>query len=138
MVFVIFISVKFQVGNSQAVLGAVFLVGEHISELGAVADQVTDPFSVLAVSLVALLELGIFGMREGNKTVFSRTLKIRDPVLARRFHTDFRAIVIGKPCSQVSQPFGERRKTCLFILGNAVRVGNANAGIDPSFYSKEK
>lgn len=94
--------------------------------------QVADPFSVLAVSLVALLGLGIFGMREGNKTGFFKDVEDRNPVFARRFHTDFRAIVIGKPCRQILQPFGERREACLFILGTAVRVSNTNAGIYPS------
>lgn len=89
--------VKLEVGDSQTVLGAVLLSGEHVRELGAVAHQVAelpyfrrwdkaglyhvaheevaDPLCILAVGLITLLRLRIFGMGKCDETGFSRMLK---------------------------------------------------------------
>ena len=147
--------IKLQVGDSQAVLGTVFLAGEHIGEFEAVThqvtelayfrrgdktgfyhvahEQVTDPFGILEVSFVSLLRFGIFGVCEGNKTGFFKDIEDGDPVLAGGFHTDFGTGVFGKPAGQLPQTFGKGRKACLFVLGETVGVGNADTGIDPGF-----
>ena len=99
----------------------VLFAGEHIGEFEAVAHQVTeladfrrrdktrfyhvaheqvaDPFCILAVGLIALLWLSIFGMGQGDKTGLFKDIKNRDPVLASRFHTDFGTGIFGKPGS---------------------------------------
>ncbi len=98
-----------------------FFAGEHIGKLGAVApqasqladfrgrdktrfyhivhEQVSDPFGILAVSLIALLRLCIFGMGQGDKTGLFKDIKNRDPVLAGRFHADLGTGIFGKPGS---------------------------------------
>ena len=113
--------IKLQVGDSQAVLCTVLFAGEHIGELEAVAHQVTkladfggrdktwfyhiaheqvsDPFGILAVGLIALLRFGIFGMGQSDKTGLFKDVKNRDPVLASGFHTDFSTGIFGKPGS---------------------------------------
>lgn len=82
--------IKFQVGDSQAVLCAVFLTDNHVGKFGTVTHQVTelpyfrgrdktgfylvvheqaaDPFGILAVSFIHLLRFRILGMRKGNGT----------------------------------------------------------------------
>ena len=147
--------VKFQVGDSQAVLCAVFLTGNHVGEFEAVTHQVTelpyfrgrdktgfyhvtheqvaDPFGILAVSLIPLLRFRIFGMRKGNETGVFQDVEDRDPVLAGRFHADFRAVVFGKSLRQLPESFGKGREASLLILGTTVGIGNADAGIDPCF-----
>lgn len=99
----------------------VLFAGEHIGKLDAIAnqipklpdfrrrdktrfyhiahEQIADPFGILAVGLVALLRLRIFGMGQSNKTGLFQDIKNRDPVLASGFHTDFSTGIFGKPGS---------------------------------------
>lgn len=95
-----------------------FFAGNHVRELEAVTHQVTElpdfrrrdkvwlyhvaheqvanPFGILAVRLVALLRLGIFGMGKDDMTSFFKDVEYGDPVLAGRFYADFRTVIFGK------------------------------------------
>lgn len=53
-----------------------------------------------------------------------------NPVFAGGFHADLSAVVLLKPCSEVSQALGEGRETSFIVLGSAVIVRDANAGKD--------
>ena len=54
-------------------------------------------------------------------------------ILAGRFHTDFRTVILCKPITQFLQSFGKGRETSLFVIGSAVWIGDANASVDPGF-----
>ncbi len=114
--------IKLQVGCSQAVQGTVFLASEHIGELEVVEhqvtelsyfrgrdkawlyhvtqEQVTDPFSILVVSLVPLLWFRVFGVCKGNKAGFLQDVEDGDSVLGGRFHADFCTVIFGKSSRQ--------------------------------------
>ena len=111
--------VQLEIGNGEAIESAVFLAGEHIGQLHAVAhevaklanvrgrnkagfdhvahEQVADPPGVLAVGLIALLGFGILGMSKGDGTGLFKNIEYGNPVLTGGFHTDFRTVVFGKP-----------------------------------------
>lgn len=145
--------VKLQVGDGQAVLGAVLFPDKHVGELGTVTHQVAeladfrggdktwfyhvaheevaDPFGILAVGLVPFLGPGILGMGKGNETGFLKDVENGDPVFAGRLHADLETGVFGKPVRQLPKTFGEGREAGLLILCKAIGVGNPDACIDP-------
>ena len=113
--------IQFQVGYRKTVLCTVFLTSQHVCKLDTVTDQVTeltdfrrwnetwfdhiaheevtDPFSIFDIGFVTFLRLGVFRVSQSNKTGFFKDVEYGDPVLARRFQTNFETGVIGKPCS---------------------------------------
>jgi len=147
--------VKLEVGNSQAILGAVLLPGEHVRELGAVAyqvaqlsyfrgwdkagfyhvahEEVADPLCVLTVSLITLLRFRVFWMGKCDKTGLFEDVKDWDPILASGFHADLKAGIFRKPVSQLPEAFGKGREAGLLIFGASIGVSDADAGIDPGF-----
>ncbi len=151
--------IKLEVGNRQAVLGSVFLPGEHVSKLKTVThevtemsnfrgwnkagfnhiahEEVTDPFGVFAVGLVALLRFRVFGMSKGNEAGFFKDIEDGDPVLSGRLHTDFGTGVFSKPVSQFIETIGKGRETSLPVLCAAIGIRSADAGINPGFVDIE-
>lgn len=145
--------VQLEIGDSQTVLPPVLLTGEDIGKLHAVTNQITkmadvggrdkawfnhiahekitDPFGILAVSLIALLRLGVLRMGKGDKDRLFEEVKDGNPILTGRFHADFLTGVLGKPKGQFLKTFGEGRETSLLVLSKTVCIGNADTGIDP-------
>ena len=102
-------------------MSPVLFAGQHVCELGTVPEKVTeladgsrwnkagldhpahneitDPFGILAVGLVALLRFCIFGMGKCNVTGFFKDVEDGNPVLAGRFHADEFAVILLKPFS---------------------------------------
>ena len=79
--------------------------------------EVTDPFGILMVCLVPFLRFGVFRLGKGDKEPGSfQDIENGDPILTRRFHTNFKALVFRKPVSQFPESFGEGRETSLLIL----------------------
>ena len=93
-----------QIGDSQTILSAVFLARDHIRQLRVVAkeiaeltdirgrdiarldhvahEQVTDPFRVLAVRLIALLRPGVLGMGEYDEDMLFEDIEHGNPVFS--------------------------------------------------------
>lgn len=151
--------IEFEVGNSETVESPVLLADEHVGEFEAVAHQVTempnirrgnkaglnhvtheevtDPFGILAVGLVALLRFGVLRVGKSNTTGFFEDVKDWDPVLAGRFHTNFCTGVFGKPVGQLLKSLGKGREASLLVLSQSIGIGNADAGKDPGFVDIE-
>ena len=147
--------VELEVGHGEAVQGAVLFTGDHVGELGTVAnqipkltndrrrdkagldhtahEQVANPTSVLAIRLVALHGLGILWMGECNLAGFFEDVEHGNPVFPGGFHTDLCAVILLQPCGKFSQALGEGLKARFVILGSVVIVGNANASVNPGF-----
>ena len=151
--------VQFEVGDSETVLCAVLLAGNHIRQLPAVADkiakltdirrgnegrldhvaheEVTDPSGILAVGLVSFLRLGVLRVSKNDMEGLFQNVVNGDPVLAGRFHTDIGALVGLKPERQPLKVFGERREASFMIHSALIVVGNPDAGVDPGFVDIE-
>ena len=96
--------------------------------------QITNPFGILTVCLVALLRLCIFGVGKSNPDVILlQDIKNRDPILAGRLHADIITAIFGKPVTQLLQSFCEGRKACLLIFCAVVGISDTNTGKDPCF-----
>ena len=146
--------VEFQVGDSETVLSAILLAGDHVGQLHAVANQITklandgrrnkagfdhaaheqiaDPAGILAVGLVALHGFGVLGMGENDLAGLFEDVEHRNPVLPRRFHAHLRAVQTGKPFREFSQTLGKGSEACFVILSDIAGIGDTNAGKDPS------
>lgn len=73
-------------------------------------------------------------MRKRNpEVVFLKNVKDRDPVLARRLHTDIRIVIVSKPVTQFLQSFGKGRETSLLIFSTIMGIRNTDTGKDPCF-----
>ena len=151
--------VEFEVGHGEAVLSAVLFAGDHVGELHAIANQVTEladdgrrdkagldhaaheqvanPTSVLAIRLVALHGLGVLGMGERNLTGLFEDVEHGNPILTRRFHADLCAAQFRQPTTKVSKTFGESGKPSFVVLCSVVTVSNANASVNPSLVNVE-
>lgn len=147
--------VEFQVGNGQTILSAVLFPGEHIAELGAIAneiakladtgrwdkagtdhtahEQITDPAGILTVSLVALLRFGVLGVGENDMAGLFEDVEDGNPVLTGGFHTDLNALILVQPLRKLPQTFGEGCETGFVISCSSVGVGDADTGKDPGF-----
>lgn len=117
--------VEFEVGHGETVLGAILFAGDHVGELAAIANQVTEltddgrrdkagldhaaheqvanPTSVLVIRLVALHGLGVLGMGERNLAGLFEDVEHGNPILTRRFHADLRAVQLRQPTTKVSK-----------------------------------
>lgn len=151
--------VEFQVGDGQTILSAVLFPGEHIAELGAIAneiakladagrwdkagtdhtahEQVTDPAGVLAVSLVAFLRFGVLGVGENDTASLFEDVEDGNPVLTGGFHTDLNALILVQPLRKLPQTFGEGRETGFVVSCSSAGIGDADAGKDPSFCERQ-
>ena len=148
--------IQLEVGYGKTILRTVLLTSDHAGEFESVTyqipqmtdvsrrnkrrfdhvthEEVTDPFGILTVCLVSFLRFGVFGMGKGDKEPgLFQDVENSDPILAGRFHTNFKTMVFCKPVSQFPESFGKGGETSLLILRSAVRVSNPNAGIDPCF-----
>jgi len=72
-------------------------------------------------------------MGKGNKTRFFKDVEDRNPILAGRFHTDFRTVIFDKPVRQLSKPFRKGIKASLFIISTSVCISDSDTGINPGF-----
>ena len=61
--------------------------------------EAADPFGIFDICLIAFLRLCIFGMDKSDKAGSFKDIEYWNPVLAGRFHTNFRTGVFCKPCS---------------------------------------
>ena len=151
--------VELEVGHGEAVQGAVLFTGDHVGELGTVAnqipkltndrrrdkagldhtahEQVANPTSVLAIRLVALHGLGVLGMGERNLAGLFEDVEHGNPILTRRFHADLCAAQFRQPTTKVSKTFGESGKPSFVVLCSVVTVSNANASVNPSLVNVE-
>ena len=99
--------------------GAVLFTGQHIGELGTIPHQVTklanislrdkvgfdhaahiqvtDPFSILSICFVTLLQLRIFRVRQCNLASLFENVEHGYPVLPCRLHTNVRTEVLREP-----------------------------------------
>ena len=145
--------VEFEVGHGETVLSAVLFAGDHVGELHAVAnqiakladdgrrdkagldhaahEQVANPTSVLAIRLVALHGLGVFGVSERNLAGLFEDVEHRNPIFPRRFHADLRAAQFRQPTAKVSKTFGESSEPSFVVMSLVVTVSNANASVNP-------
>jgi len=147
--------VEFEVGHGETVLGAILFTGDHVGELGTVANQipkltndgrwdkagldhaahekVANPAGILTICLVALHGLGVLWMGECNLAGFFKDVEHGNPVFPGGFHTDLCAVILRQPCGEVSQTLGEGLKARFVILGSVMIVSNANASVNPGF-----
>ena len=96
--------------------------------------KIGDPFSIFTVSLISLQGFCILGMRKRNpEVVFLKNIKDRDPVLARRLHTDISTAIFCKPVTQFLQPFGKGRETSLLIFSTVIGIRNTDTGKESCF-----
>ena len=111
--------VQFDVGNRQAVLGAVLLTGYKARQLDVIAAQIAklanvrrrdkagthqvaleklgNPLGVFLVGFLAANSLDVFGVSEDNFTGWLQNVVDRNPVLTCGFHAGILAVVLGKP-----------------------------------------
>ena len=97
----------------------------------AAHEQVANPTSVLAIRLVALHGLGVFGVSERNPAGLFEDVEHGNPILPRRFHADLCAAQFRQPTAKVSKTFGESSKPGFVVLCSIVTVSNANASVNP-------
>lgn len=117
--------IKLKVRYSETVMGSVFLSDQHVGELEPITakitklpdirrrdktgldhpthEEITDPFGVLAIRLVTFLGLCVFRMSNDAVAGLFKDVKHWDPILAGRFHADFRTVIFGKPGRQFQQ-----------------------------------
>lgn len=108
--------VKLEIGYRKTIQCTVFLNGDHTDEIESVSykipqmtgigrrykgrpdhithEQVTDPFGILAVSLVLFLCFGVLEMSEDNReSCILKDIENRDTVFTGRFHTNLSTVI---------------------------------------------
>ena len=132
-------SSSFQIGNGEAVLGAVLLSGQHIGELHTVAHQVTEladvrrwdkagldhaahiqvanPLGVLAVGFVALLRFRVFRVRQGDPTGLFKDIEYRNPVFpVDSMQTSEQEYFASQSARSLSPLENEEKRACLYSV----------------------
>lgn len=128
------------IADSKSVLKAVFLAAFHRREFVAIAsqlaedanvlgrneatfyqtdaEQISDPFGVLGIILVALYSLDPFRVGDDDTDIpFLQNVEDRDPVLPGGFHADVQTTILMEPVGEAVQVGVERRKAFLLITG---------------------
>ena len=72
-------------------------------------------------------------MSQGDLVVLFEDIEHGNPILARRLHANLVAGIQRKPFIQLPEPLGKGREAGLLVLRTAIGVGNAYAGVNPSF-----
>lgn len=109
-------------GNRHAVLITFFFSGTHIGDLETVAgklpesadvsrsykrcfynvkaEQVSNPFRITLVSLLAFDSFHIIGVREDDMHMWFEDVKNGNPVFTSGIHTDIEAVLCEKPVAR--------------------------------------
>jgi hypothetical protein len=147
--------VNLDIGDSQAILGSIFLpsskagqlciVSGKISELPdikgrnktwrhkIVFEYVGNPASVFFIGLLAADRFDVFGVREDNVTGSFEHIKYGNPIFTSRFHADITTIVVGKPLGQSAQIAGKRGKASGFVGSDTFVVSRRNTSNEEAF-----
>ena len=136
--------VQFDIGNCQAVLGAVLLPGSEIGQLPMVAHQIPeladirwwdktaghqivledvgDPFGVFLVGFLSPNCLDVLGVGQNNGAGGFQNVVNGYPILPGGFHAHILAVVLCQPSSTSAQIIGERREPFALISCNPLPI----------------
>ena len=118
--------IKRHIADSKSILKTVFLTAFHRCELIAIAsqlaedanvlvrdeaafyqtnaEQISNPFGVLGIILVALYSLDPLRIRNDNTdTPFFQDIKDRNPILPGGLHADIHAVILIEPVGEAVQ-----------------------------------
>ena len=81
--------------------------------------EVTDPFLIFLVSLLAFDGFGVLGMSEANNKAFLfKHVVDRNPIFTGGFHTDFRTVMRRKPVAKTIEIAVKRIESFLDVLSD--------------------
>ena len=100
---------KFVAVTSQLTEDADILARDEAAFHQADAKQISNPFGVLGIILVALYSFDPFGIgNDDTDTPFLQNIEDRDPVLPSGFHADVQTVILMEPVGKAVQVRVER------------------------------
>ncbi len=118
-------SIQRHIAHSESILKTILFTGTHGYELAPIAgefakdanilakdvtagnqthpEEVSDPFGILLIVLVALDSRNPFGICDDDVELSLKDIPNGNPVFAGAFHTDFLAVVVKEPLLKFKQ-----------------------------------
>jgi hypothetical protein len=147
--------IDLDIGDSQAILGSVFLasskagqfceVSGKVSELPdvegrnktwqheVVFEYIGDPAGIFFIGLLTTDRFDVFGVREDNVAGLFEHIEHGNPIFTSRFHADITTIVVGKPKGQSAQIAGKSRKAFGLVGSDAFVVSRCDTSDEEAF-----
>jgi len=130
--------IKGNVADGKGILETVFFAAVTGNQFGAVAgilpkdadfprgdktganqtepEQVTNPFGILDIILIAFDRFHPFGIGNGDIDTVFQKIENRDPVFTGRFHADIQAVIVKQPLFEAEDVIVKGRKA-FFLVG---------------------